>query len=284
MKIAVLIISYNFEPWLERCLRSLREQTQPAWRVYVADNGSTDRTVERVAREFPEVVLRNNRANLGFARANNELARLAIDEGAEALFLMNEDAWLMPRCLEALAACARGNRGYGIISPVHLDGTGRKLDAGFAHYAGLSDVPPPGGDAAALVEAPFINAAFWLVSKAVWRELGGFSPRFYHYGEDVDFTNRLHHAGYAAGYCREARACHDRQLRPVSREKRLMIEEVYFRTVLFNPCHSAAHAFLYGVVAPVKEILKSLAKGRAADALSYAAITWRMAKAAVTRR
>lgn len=75
-KVAVLIVTYNFERWLNRCMGSLRQSIlKPT--IYVVDNASTDHTVERLKRDYPEVHLIENRENRGFGQANNQAAEQA---------------------------------------------------------------------------------------------------------------------------------------------------------------------------------------------------------------
>lgn len=54
MKILVIIVSYNFERWIDRCLNSLRQSEQQA-DVVVIDNASQDRTVSLIESRYPEV-------------------------------------------------------------------------------------------------------------------------------------------------------------------------------------------------------------------------------------
>ena len=77
------------------------------------------------------------------------------------------------------------------------------------------------------IEAPFINAAFWFIPVRTLKRLGGFSPLFYHYGEDKDYVNRLHRHGLKVGYVPEAYGNHDRQSRPMTREVFFRTEYVY---------------------------------------------------------
>ena len=69
-KVCVIIVSYNFEPWIDKCLRSVFASTIPST-VVVVDNNSSDNTVDRIQREYPQVLLIKNKDNLGFGRANN---------------------------------------------------------------------------------------------------------------------------------------------------------------------------------------------------------------------
>ena len=53
MKVLVIIISYNFEPWMERCLNSLHQSEYPA-DVLVIDNGTKDQSIERLRKDYPK--------------------------------------------------------------------------------------------------------------------------------------------------------------------------------------------------------------------------------------
>ena len=65
MKVLTIIVSYHFDPWIERCLGSLRLSQYPVDTV-VIDNGSTDRTIQRIQNDYPEVRLLPQAKNLGF--------------------------------------------------------------------------------------------------------------------------------------------------------------------------------------------------------------------------
>ena len=93
MRILVIIVSYNFERWIDRCLGSLRESVHPVDTV-VIDNCSSDSTTQLIEQRYPEVRLIKNKENLGFGRANNIGMEIAISEGYDAVFLLNQDAWI----------------------------------------------------------------------------------------------------------------------------------------------------------------------------------------------
>lgn len=190
MKILTIIVSYNFEKWISRCLNSLKASSHPT-DIIVIDNCSKDRTVEIIQKEYPQVRLIANKANLGFGRANNIGMQIAMKEGYDAVFLLNQDAWIGNDTLAVLAAQAVRHPEFGILSPIHLNGSGKELDKGFASYARLASIKNL-SDGQDPIVCPFINAAFWFIPVSTLRKVGGFSPLFYHYGEDKDYVNRLH--------------------------------------------------------------------------------------------
>lgn len=93
MDVSVIIVNYNTRELTRNCLASVFAQTEGVgFEVIVSDNGSTDGSVEMIRREFPQVVLIENGANLGFGAANNRALRAA--RGKYILYL-NSDTVLL---------------------------------------------------------------------------------------------------------------------------------------------------------------------------------------------
>ena len=274
MKVLVIIVSYNFTPWIDRCLGSLRRQTLHS-DVLVLDNASTDDTVARIRRDYSEVELVENGANLGFARGNNIGLQQALERGYDATLLLNADAWLQADdTLEKLVAMHQKYLEYGILSPIHLTGAGDRLEHGFATYVGFSQLDEQPD--AEVVPATFIDAAVWFVPVTTWRQVGFFSPLFYHYGEDLDFANRLRWHGLRIGYLPHVYACHDREFRPTTRERFFHVESTYHLAEYANMNYTLPRAFAMSVLATVKKATQALFAGRLSDTRRYTAITLRL--------
>ncbi|MBO6238114.1 MAG: glycosyltransferase family 2 protein, partial [Bacteroidales bacterium] len=97
--ILVVIVTFNARKWVRKCLKSLEKSTLPA-DVLVVDNGSADGTLERIRAEFPGTRIIETGENLGFGAANNIGLRIALDEGYQFAYLLNQDAWLEKDTLE----------------------------------------------------------------------------------------------------------------------------------------------------------------------------------------
>lgn len=262
MKIAVIIVSYNFERWIDRCLGSLRASSVQA-DVIVVDNCSIDNTTSIIEHDYPEVTLIKNQKNLGFGQANNIGMGVAQERGCDAVLLLNEDAWIDEDVIGTLCDLSRRFPQYGILSPVHLTGDRQYLDQGFAAYAKLNKETSLQDYLAIkanteIVELPFVNAAFWFIPIEALNKVGGFSPMFFMYGEDKDWVNRLRYHGYALGYCPFIFGCHDRAMRPVTHDAFMRSERVYFQSEYLNPNYSLLSAFSYGVLAIIKKSAKCL--------------------------
>lgn len=276
VRILVIIVSYNFERWMAACLDSLRASAQPV-SVLVVDNHSTDRTVARIKTEYPEVQLIENKENLGFGAANNIGFRKAIQEKYNSVFLLNQDAWIDKHVIGELSLLHAQHPQYGIWSPVHLDGEGAEPDHGFTSYSGITHTDQLPTDVE-FIECSFINAAFWFIPVSVLHTVGGFSPLFYHYGEDKDFTNRLKYHQYRIAYSPRVFGYHDRKERKATPAAFFRSEEVYLMSEYANINYSFRNAFSYGVLAGIKKSIEALVQGKWSDCITYLSITSRLIK------
>ncbi len=121
--ISVCIVNWNCRDYLQACLQSLREAAlEVSLEVVVVDNGSRDGAADMVAELFPEVVLIRNTENTGFARANNQAARMA---RGRYLFFLNNDTIVPPGTLRGLLDYARAHPEAGILGPQLRDEKGR---------------------------------------------------------------------------------------------------------------------------------------------------------------
>lgn len=237
-RVLAVVVTYNAMRWADRCLGSLlRSSLKPA--VLVVDNGSSDGTREHVRSAFPEVRLECRPENPGFGVANNIGLRMALEEGFDFVYLMNQDAWVEEDTLELLAAAHRPE--FGVLSPVQNTAEGAP-DANFQRWCGSSlrrAGAQPGKtsmDAVpGIVEVPFVMAAHWLVSRGALRKVGGFSPAFRQYGEDDNYIDRLHWHGFSCGVVPAASAVHDRSGRSLPKEGRMRLKCVAPVVKLSNP-------------------------------------------------
>lgn len=275
MKVSVIIVSYNFEQWIDRCLGSLRRSTFPV-SVIVVDNGSKDNTTQIIERKHPEVHLIKTGVNLGFGKANNIGIRCAMERGADYFFLLNQDAWISEKTIKTLLDLFEEHPKYGILSPTHLNGKGDKLDFGFSTYSGMNGKEEflTKQKDHEVVTLKFINAAFWMISVQTIKKVGGFSPLFYHYGEDIDYINRLHYHGLQLGYSPRVFGYHDRESREVSRAGFLRSERVYLLSEYANINYTFTKAFGYGVLAGIKKAIQALAKGEIANCFAFINISF----------
>jgi GT2 family glycosyltransferase len=214
MKIYVIIVTYNGTKWIDKCFRSLRKSLIPI-HIIAVDNNSTDNTVEMIEQDYPEIELIKIDKNLGFGKGNNIGLRKALAENADYVFLQNQDAWIEPDTIEKLVHIAQKNQEFSVLSPLHLNGDGSALETKCNEYINVYDCPGLvsdkflGKELSDIYKISFINAAAWLISEKCLKEVGGFDPLFPHYGEDIDYIERVKLKGFYVGIYPNAKIYHD---------------------------------------------------------------------------
>ncbi len=206
--VSVCVVNWNCRDLLRGCLVSLLGHDQGVrLEAIVVDNASSDGAADMVEREFPGVVLVRNAANAGFARGNNQAARLA---RGRHLFFLNNDTAVPPETLRQLVDFAEAHPGAGIVAPRLRDGRGRVqpscrglptvaallhrtwllrwtgLFRGAYHrFRGRAE----GLDRARAVEV--VMGAALLMRRDRFLACGGWDENFTFGGEDIDLCSRV---------------------------------------------------------------------------------------------
>lgn len=215
-KILVIVVTYNGMEWIGKCIESMIASTLLP-KIMVIDNASTDETVLAV-QKYPQVLLVENRENTGFGQANNIGLKYALEQQYDYVFLINQDTAVRPDMFEIMIKVHVSHPGYGILSPLHMNGTGHQFDRHF-HQCLLNGCPEyVNASLLKQQEKPvypifFVNAAFWLLSRDCIEKTGGFDPLFFHRGEDNDYCNRARFNGFQTGLCPQAAGLHFRENR-----------------------------------------------------------------------
>ena len=216
--LSVVVVSYECRDLLNHCLGSLAdERAHLALEVILADNGSSDGTLDMVDAAFPWVATVAFEGNVGFARANNVATELA--RGKHLLYL-NPDTIVTPNALTRAVAELEQRPEIGMIGCklVRPDG---ELDhaakRGFPtpasalyHFLGLTRLWPRstrfaqytagwlGADEEGTVDA--VNGAFMLVRREALAAVGPMDEDYWLYMEDLDWCYRFWKAGWPVLY------------------------------------------------------------------------------------
>jgi GT2 family glycosyltransferase len=240
-KITVVIVTYNGEIWIKKNIDSLLKSNYPIDIIFV-DNASTDQSV-KLLKEYKDIQLIQNNANLGFGKANNIGIENAIKNGADAVFLLNQDTWIFENTITNLAEKLFENPDLGIVSPMHYSADETILDSSFSTYYNKYETEI---DSNSIRIVPFVNAAAWLVSKECLQKVGYFEPVFNHYGEDRNFCDRVHYHKFKIGIVKNAAICHDRIVKLNSNKILLQSQYLVFIQII-NCNNSLFTALLLGL-------------------------------------
>jgi hypothetical protein len=215
--VAVVVVTYNAEPWLERCLESVR-----GYATVVVDHGSTDGTLETAQRiEHIRVVEQENKGvgggwNRGIAETREPW-----------VLLLNADAWVLGDAVARLVAFAEERPRAALVGPklLNTDGTLQRSARGFptpwrlaTEYYFLRKLAPRSRALNAFYAAnwdhgearlvEWLMGAAMLVRRAAVEEVGGLDEDFFMFNEESDWQYRMRSAGWESWFCPDAEVVH----------------------------------------------------------------------------
>jgi GT2 family glycosyltransferase len=206
IKTAVVVLNWNGKAWLEKFLANLVKHSQEST-VFVADNASTDDSVDFVKSNFPSVKIIINASNGGYAKGYNDALK-QID--AEYFVLINSDIevtedWLSPiidlmDSDKKIAACQPKVLDYNNRSKFEYAGaSGGFIDnLGYPFCRGriFDDLEEDKGQYNDAIEVFWATGACLFVRAAHFNEVGGLDEDFFAHQEEIDLCWRLKNKGY----------------------------------------------------------------------------------------
>lgn len=211
--VAVVIPNWNGADYIIDCLESLQKQSQKGL-IVVVDNGSVDNSVDIIEKNFPEVVLLKQQKNLGFAGGVNKGIRYALDNGADLVALLNNDAVAEENWLKNLVDTSASSPNIGIVTGkltridrILLDSTGENYSVWGMPFPRGRD-QKDSGQYDDLEEVFGATGGASLYKTEMLKEIGLFDEEFFAYYEDVDISFRAQLAGWKVLYEPKAVAYH----------------------------------------------------------------------------
>jgi GT2 family glycosyltransferase len=226
MDVSIVIVSFNTAELTLGCLKSIWLQTKGNdIEVIVIDNASRDHSSDRIASEFPQVLLIRNKVNVGTAAATTQGLKMA---KGRYVIAMNSDIVILDRALDKLVKFMDTNRGVGGATPKLLFGNLTP------HWPPFGNHPTPFTEMREILSdfmgrlltyssrymqnevdldiAQEVDCVVWgscfMVRRSAMENIGYQDPQFFVYCEDVDWSMRLRKAGWKLWYVPEARVIH----------------------------------------------------------------------------
>ena len=208
--ISVVILNWNGSAMLQRFLPSVIRYSEEA-EIIVADNGSTDHSIDILREKFPSVRILPFRENYGFAEGYNR----AIQQiETPYVLLLNDDVEVTPHWLQPLLAFMNHHPEVAACQPKILSETQRELFeyagacGGFIDHLGypycrgriFNHVEKDRGQYDHVCPIFWATGAALLVRTDVYRKEGGLDKRFFAHMEEIDFCWRLRSRNYGI-YC-----------------------------------------------------------------------------------
>ena len=265
MELSIIIINWKSRDFLRDCLKSIEENPPNfSFETVVIDNASLDGSAEMVQREFPNVKYIQSAENLGFSRGNNAAAQ---SSSGRTLLFLNPDTKILGNALAVMKDCLDSHQDAGIAGCRILNSDGsvqttaiqafptllnQTLDADVLHRwfpnSRLWGTAALFSESTSPVRVDMISGACLMIRRQVFEQIGGFSPDYFMYSEDVDICQKARRAGWNAYYVPSVSVIHyngqSSNKRP-SNFAHIMQQES--RLIYFHKMRGSLYAFCFRV-------------------------------------
>lgn len=213
--VAVILLNWNTPLHTAACIRSIVQYCDcRLFDIIVADNGSTDNSLQLLQAQFPDVIFIDNGQNLGFAEGNNRALAYSIDNGYTYSLLINTDTLVDEDIVDKLSAHLNLHPLAGAVQPaIYWMHEPEKIWNGEGKFNRLlgvttSDTSIPAANAT-YKNAEWATGCCMLLRNQALSKSGLFNKLFFLYYEDVELSFRLRENGYEVHYLPSCKMHHE---------------------------------------------------------------------------
>lgn len=217
--VAIVILNWNGKHHLRQFLPSVLSTDYPNYKLVVADNGSTDDSVEFVATTYPQIEIIKLVQNFGFAKGYNESLKKIT---ADYYVLLNSDVETTPAWLTPMIQLLEKDRNNVACQPKILmyknkslfeyaGAAGGWLDAygyPFARGRVFDICEEDKGQYNETSEVFWASGAALVIRSDVYHTMQGFDEYFFAHQEEIDLCWRMQLSGYKIFCCPQSVVYH----------------------------------------------------------------------------
>lgn len=256
-RITFIVLTWNSSKFILRCLASILEISSLDVRVYVVDNGSSDRTQDLVLGfDDPRVILIPQGSNLGTTRSRNIALRRIEDDGY--VCILDSDTEVNEAAVKKMVSYLQADPTIGLIGPIMANSkgavqlSGRNLPTlsiklkkacplSFVQRAAAREEVPGSPIVDGLQDVPYLLSACWVLPKKTINEVGLLDEAIFYAPEDVDYCVRVWEAGYRCVLCHDAQIVHEYQ----RLSKRKLVSKMNWEHIKGLAYYFQKHGYLF---------------------------------------
>lgn len=206
-----IVLSYNSERTLQKCLMSLLRSQYPNLEIVLVDNNSTDGSFEQAKSQFQKIHFIRNRRNIGFGPGNNIGIRFALEKFADYVFLLNADAYVEPNTISLLVEEAEKRSRNCILNPLiyTCDKESTWFEGSTILWSKMKALHAKTDCNDSVCKTAYATGCAMLVPQKIFAAIGLFDERFFLYYEDADFSVRAQKRGFSTLIVKSATTVHD---------------------------------------------------------------------------
>lgn len=199
--VIAIVLNWNSYNDTSECVESLQGLSYNNLDIVIVDNGSTDGSGRRLKSEFPEHEYLQTGENLGFGAGNNIGIEYALDQGAEYIWLLNNDVLIFEEdTLSQLIETAEANPNAGIVSPIireYPDTTGIWFERGVIDWRrAYATHMHSSCDSKNFIKNEYIPNCSSLFRNNVFQEVGLLPEKYFLYFEDAHHSTMVRNEGF----------------------------------------------------------------------------------------
>jgi hypothetical protein len=215
-RVVAIVVNWNGRDIIGPCLETLLASDLPGLEVMVVDNDSTDGSVESIRERFPTVRILETGRNAGYAGGVNEGVRVALEGGADYMFVLNNDTEVAPDCVSRLVSAASARPDAAFLGPLiyYHDrpdvvwSAGGRIGWWTGHIRHIGIRQRDDGRFAGVREVDYVTGCAVLVGATAVRSIGLMDTGYFMYNEDTDWCVRAKRSGLAVLVVGDARMWH----------------------------------------------------------------------------
>ncbi|CAN5288251.1 hypothetical protein BH10CYA1_BH10CYA1_28030 [soil metagenome] len=196
----ILVLHWRGIDLTHACLESVQKLTYANRKILLVDNGSDDRDGEKLEKEFPQVTLLRLTENFGFAGGCNRGMEYCLENGAELIWLVNNDARVAEDSLSILVQQALQKQDAGALGGAVVDSLSAKEKRIEASRGTINFRSAKTKVVSQQVTEPtysdWLHGSNLLLRTKTLREVGLFDERYFLYFEDTELCHRINLNGW----------------------------------------------------------------------------------------
>ena len=209
MKVAVVILNWNGVKFLEKFLPSVLSCNSSYAEIIIADNASTDSSIDFLKRNYPALRIIQNKVNGGFAKGYNDALKSV---EAEYYILLNSDVEVTPKWIDAVIEMMDKDHSIAACQPnkklfEYAGAAGGFIDKyGYPFCRGriLDTLEEDKGQYDDIREIFWATGACLFVRSECYHKVSGLDEDFFAHMEEIDLCWRLKNLGYKIMYSPES--------------------------------------------------------------------------------
>lgn len=215
--VAVILVNWNTPAHTATCISSLKSYCdEHLFDIIVADNGSTDNSLNLLQNQFPDLIYIDNKENLGFAEGNNRGLIYSIEQGYTYSMIINTDTEVDEDIASKLSSHLNNHPEAAAVQPcifwMHKRNMVWNGKGSFNQVLGItsSDTKLPGQITLnTYKKAEWLTGCCMLIKNEALLKSGLFNKKFFLYFEDVELSFRFRANGYDLHYLPSCKLYHE---------------------------------------------------------------------------